>query len=395
MNEDPSNMEEEILQEAWRTAELLAKFLRNELTTEERAELDNWIAKSRKNQVLFEELTDEKNLKKAKQWFLELEKKKTQSLDSVKKKIQFETVRKKIRPLRWFIAAATITLIIFGAWSLLRNRNGEKKNSGDFVIRAGDVAPGGDRAVLQISNGTSINLNDQQNGSVIKEPGALISKTSEGEIRYENIQSDQAEIPFNKLITPRGGQYSITLPDGTRAWLNALSSLRYPVSFKNSRSVEVTGEVYFEVKKDRIPFIVQVKGTSIAVLGTHFNVNAYNLVQTTLFEGLVKINDDKFLRPGEQAITGHETTITRLEYPDDIIAWKEGYFRFTHENIQNIMDQLGRWYNINVRFEANLPQSTFTATAKRNENISTILTNIEQAGHIHFKIEGEKITVMP
>jgi ferric-dicitrate binding protein FerR (iron transport regulator) len=388
-------MEEDILQEAWRTAELLAKFLRNELTVEETEELDNWIAKSRKNQVLFEELTDEKNLKKAKQWFLELEKKKAQSLASVKTKIPFEPARKKIRPLRWFIAAATITAVIYGGWSLLHNRNVEQKTKDDLVIRAGDVAPGGDRAVLEISNGTSINLNDQQNGSVIKEQGALISKTGDGEIRYENIQSDQADIPFNKLITPRGGQYRITLPDGSRAWLNALSSLSYPVSFKNSRSVEVTGEVYFEVKKDKVPFIVQVKGTNIEVLGTHFNVNAYNLVQTTLFEGSVKINDDKLLRPGEQAIAGNEIKISRLEYPDDIVAWKNGYFRFTHESIQDIMDQLGRWYNINVRFEANLPQSTFTATAKRNENISTILKNIEQAGHIHFKIEGEQITVMP
>jgi len=185
------------------------------------------------------------------------------------------------------------------------------------------------------------------------------------------------------------------LPDGSKVWLNASSSLRYPVSFKNERIVEASVEVYFEVKKDKRPFIVKVKGTRIEVLGTHFNVNAYKNVTTTLLEGSIKLNDGKLLQPGEQAIVDGETRIIKPEYPGDVVAWKDGYFRFTHENIKEIMDQLGRWYNIDVTFESNPTQTTFTATARRDKNISTILKDIEKAGPIHFKIEGEKITVLP
>ncbi|MCW3116478.1 MAG: hypothetical protein JWM28_560 [Chitinophagaceae bacterium] len=395
MNGYPSNMNEDDLRNAWRTAALIARFLRKELSTEEEEELNAWKNKSERNRLLFEELTNEKNIENARQWITNLEKEKIKSLESLKEKIPFTAPRKTSRTFRWMIAAAVLLVVVAGAGIFIKNRSVIDKSGQELLIKAGDVAPGGNKAVLQVSDGSIIALTDLQNGIVRNEPGAVISKRADGEIRYEYTDSDLTDIPFNTLTTPIGGQYQIILPDGTKAWLNASSSLKYPVSFKNKRSVEVTGEVYFEVTKDKIPFIVHVKGTKIEVLGTHFNVNAYHLVKTTLFEGSVRIDDNKLLKPGEQATTDKETGIVKLEYPADIVAWKNGYFRFTHENIKEIMDQLGRWYSIDVVFESNPTQTTFTATAKRNENISTILKNIEQDGSIHFKIEGEKITVMP
>ena len=388
-------MDEDDLRDAWRTAELIARYLRKEISPSEEEELNEWKNRSEKNRRLFSELTDEKNIEKAKEWFTDLENEKKKSLDLLKEKISFNPPGRFKGALKWMIAAAAFSVIIAGAEILIKKKATVSKAGIEEVVKAGDVPPGGNKALLQTSDGSIIDLNAHQKGPLKEESGAVINKTSDGEIVYENGESSLAIIPFNTLSTPRGGQYSIALPDGSKVWLNASSSLRYPVSFKNERIVEASGEVYFEVKKDMRPFIVKVKGTRIEVLGTHFNVNAYKNVTTTLLEGSIKLNDGKLLQPGEQAIVDGETRIIKPEYPGDVVAWKDGYFRFTHENIKEIMDQLGRWYNIDVTFESNPTQTTFTATARRDKNISTILKDIEKAGPIHFKIEGEKITVLP
>jgi len=395
MNGSPSNMNEDDLRDAWRTAELIARYLRKELSPAEDEELNLWKNRSEKNLRLFNELTDERNIEKAKEWFSDLENEKKKSLESLKGKIPFKPPGRFSGAFKWMIAAAVISVIIAGAEIIIKKRSPGNKTAGDEIVKAGDVPPGGTRALLQTSDGSVIDLNTQAEGFMKKEPGAVINKTKDGGIMYENDNQSVAEFPVNTLSTPRGGQFNIILPDGSKAWLNASSSLRYPVAFKNDRTVEATGEVYFEIKKDKRPFIVKIRGAKIEVLGTHFNVNAYRNVTTTLLEGSIKLNDEKLLQPGEQATIDNETRITKLEYPGDVVAWKDGYFRFTHENIKEIMDQLGRWYNIDVTFESNPTQTTFTATARRDQNISTILKDIEKAGHIHFKIEGEKITVLP
>ena len=395
MNGSPSNMNEDDLRDAWRTAELIARYLRKDLSPAEDVELNEWKNKSEKNLRLFNELTDERNIEKAKEWFTDLENEKKKSLDSLKEKISFKPPGRFSGAFKWMIAAAAFSVIIAGAEIFIKKGAGVNKTGGEEIVKAGDVPPGGTRALLQTSDGSVIDLNTQPEGFMKKEPGAVINRTKEGGIVYENVNPGLADIPFNTLSTPRGGQFNITLPDGSKAWLNASSSLRYPVAFKNDRIVEASGEVYFEIKKDKRPFIVKVKEAKIEVMGTHFNVNAYRNVMTTLLEGSIKLNDEKLLKPGEQAIIDNNIRITKLEYPGDVVAWKDGYFRFTHESIKEIMDQLGRWYNIDVTFESNPTQTTFTATARRDQNISTILKDIEKAGHIHFKIEGEKITVLP
>ena len=377
---------------------MIARFLRKELTTEEEEELTTWKNESERNRLLFEELTDEKNIEKARQLFTIVEERKEESFDSLKEQLKEETPvvppRKINTALKWMIAAVIFIVLITGAVMFITGRQHLNKTHKDITIKARDVAPGGYKAVLKLSDGSLVKLNEQKNGLIRKEAGALINKTAEGEIQYEEIDAVLTDIPLNTISTPRGGQYIIVLPDGTKAWLNASSSLKYPVSFKKGRFVEVTGEVFFEVKKDKAPFIVYVKETIIEVLGTLFNVNAYHVEKTSLLSGSLRLNDDKLLKPGEQAITDKGTRIIKLEYPEDIVAWKNGYFRFTQENINGIMDQLGRWYNIDVSFESDPTQLRFTATAKRTENISSILKNIEQGGQIHFKIEGDKVTVM-
>jgi ferric-dicitrate binding protein FerR (iron transport regulator) len=265
-----------------------------------------------------------------------------------------------------------------------------------------DAAPGGNKAKLLLADGSAIDLNEAGNGRISKQGNAQITKQSGGLVYDLSKISKTAPVIFNTLITPKGGQYQLTLSDGTKVWLNAASSLRFPTAFTgNGRKVILSGEAYFEVAKNNaMPFEVQVNGMTVKVLGTHFDVMAYgdeNKVVTTLLEGAVKIskgNASAVLQPGQQATLNNSGNIA-VDAADmeKAVAWKNGLFEFNDDNIEMIMRQLARWYDMEVKYEGDMQDKDFTGSIPRGSNLSEVLNMLALTGILQFRIEGKYITV--
>jgi transmembrane sensor len=252
-----------------------------------------------------------------------------------------------------------------------------------------DVAPGGNRATLTLAGGRTIHLDSAAYGLLAEEGAATIVKTAEGQIRYSNASTLMtAEIGMNTMLTPRGGQYQLTLPDGSNVWLNAESSITYPTAFNgNERRVRLTGEAYFEVaKKTSQRFIVETMSDTITVLGTVFNVNAYTdeaAVKTSLLEGSVKINN-KILKPGQAYYKG---SIQSTDLERDL-AWKNGLFNFDGADLQTVLRQLARWYDIEVAYEGTYPDMIFDGEIGRDLKLSQVLKVLAATG-VAFTIDGK------
>jgi hypothetical protein len=268
-----------------------------------------------------------------------------------------------------------------------------------------DVVPGGNKAFLTLANGTKLSLTDATDGELAKQAGISIVKTEDGQLVYNvsNTSKQGNDTPlFNTIETPRGGQYQINLPDGSRIWLNAASSLRYPVVFSdNERKVELKGEAYFEIAKNMAsPFRVVSNNQIVEVLGTHFNINSYpeeGSVKTTLLEGSVKIrsgNKSAILRPGQQSQVGNSINVTQADIYETV-AWKNGKTQFSNADIKTIMRMLSRWYDVEVQYQGEMIETGFGGSVSRSKNISEILKLLELTGDVHFKIEGRRVTVMP
>lgn len=326
--------------------------------------------------------------------------------DKIYRRIRADMVQEK-RPHRvkrvvWLRVAAVMLLLILGGGALYlfsAQKGGESSPAITDKRPAGlknDIKPGGTRAVLYAGN-NSVMLTTTDTNFVLA--GNQV-RVSNGDVRVAKARPVEYS-----LIVPRGGTYSIVLADGTKVWLNADSKLVYPSVFKGHyRQVELQGEAYFEVATDADhPFIVKTRNQSVKVLGTAFNVQAYpdeKYVKTTLIEGQVAINSQKGrlqLRPGQQATMNREG-ILRLNPKvevDQVIAWKNGYFRFDKADIHAIMRRLARWYDIKVIYSEGLPNQYFGAIISRDNNISKILQMLEATGDIHFRIEGNVVTVIP
>jgi len=272
------------------------------------------------------------------------------------------------------------------------------------------IVPGSNKAYLTLANGQKIALTGVANGKIAKQAGITITKTRNGQLVYHIDKSpagsnSNAAITFNTIETPRGGQYQVILPDGTQVWLNAASSLKYPTTFSgNSRQVQLSGEAYFEVAHDAArPFKVLSKGQQIEVLGTHFNVNAYDddpAIQTTLLEGSVKISNNTgqvMLKPGQQATLKDDYLQFSVKNVDanDAIAWKNGYFMFKNENIKSVMKKIARWYDVDIDYEGDLYQKRLGGTVSKFEKINDLLHTIQLTHSVHFKVIGRRVIVMP
>lgn len=306
------------------------------------------------------------------------------------------------RPLIQITAVIIIALLLFGG--MYRYYKPVKPHQ---IARIDNkktiIAPGGNKAVLTLQDGSTINLNDAENGTLATQGNTRVVKLANGQIAYDEASGPADKVLYNTMTTPRGGQYKLTLPDGTNVWLNSASSINYPTAFVGKeRRVSVTGEAYFEVFKDKSrPFYVVAGNQSIEVLGTHFNIMAYSdeeSIKTTLLEGSVKIsehNNTSILKPGEQAVVANKGGITvKPADIDEAMAWKNGYFRFSRVDIKHIMRQISRWYDVEVAYEGGIPDDEFVGKIGRSENISQILHLLELE-NVHFKIEGKKITVLP
>ncbi len=309
--------------------------------------------------------------------------------------------------IRRLVAAAVLIGISFGTYFFIKNQKA-KQPTVAVVQAKPDVAPGGNRAVLTLSNGSKIILDSAHNGLLATQRGSNVIKTDSGKLAYNmpvgkpnNNNSTPSEISYNTLSTPRGGQYQLSLPDGTKVWLNAASSIVYPTAFiGNERKVTITGEAYFEVTHNPAkPFIVSVNDMKVEVLGTHFNVNAYmdeKSINTTLLEGSVKIADGintQIIKPGQQIeVEGGQMNVNKNVDVDRVVAWKNGNFDFESADLRTILRQFSRWYDVDVIYEGEINNKKFFAIVSRNTSLKNMLESLQDF-QLEYRIEGRKLYI--
>ncbi|WP_439584982.1 FecR domain-containing protein [Dyadobacter bucti] len=312
------------------------------------------------------------------------------------------------RPAVWLwskIAAAVVLVLGLGWYWWGGQQDAKLAKAPDTQSDFRDLPPGGNKAVLTLGDGSSIVLDNAGNGNLAQQGGTDIIKSGSGELVYNSGKTRGSAPVFNTIETPKGGQYHVVLSDGTGVWLNAASSLRFPTVFTGTeRRVEIKGEVYFEVAHNKqMPFIVKAAETEIAVLGTHFNVMAYSnetVMRTTLLEGSVKVSRDGFsamLTPGQQArmrVTSGSIEVLKDVDTEKELSWKNGYFQFEDENLESIMRQVSRWYDVEVAYEGNTSSERFTGRLPRNSNVSKLLKILSLSG-VKFRIEDKTIIVTP
>lgn len=268
-----------------------------------------------------------------------------------------------------------------------------------------EIKPGGNNAVLKLADGTEISLDEIANGEIAIQSGIKIVKSKDGEIVYNSFGSPFKNSQMNTITTPKGGQYHIVLSDGTQAWLNAGSSITFPTIFNEvDRKVTIRGEVYFEVAKNKDkPFLVSTGLSEIKVLGTHFNVNAYDdeeSQKTTLLEGSIEIKTlkgTKLLKPGDQTSISKSSSDFKLDKVDDmatVIAWKNGYFQFVDADMPSLMRQISRWYNTDVLYNGQIPDKKFVGKIPRNLKVEKLIEMLSYSG-INCVVKQNKIIVNP
>ena len=378
------------IKQAYRTAYLIAGFLKQTLTEEEKRELDEWILASDKNMELFEKMTDEKNIAQATGFFKKMNVE--DELHETKKRIQ---QRKPFRLWSYAVAAAVIILMVAGIY--MYQTNSSKNAVTQVADKKQDIMPGSDIATLTIGNGQKIMLSNEGADTTLGNNVKILRK--DGQLVYKEDKS-ATTLVYNTVTVPRKGQYKLVLPDGSKVWLNAESSIRYPVAFiGNERRVFVTGETFFEVAKDKSkPFRVVANDITVEALGTQFNVNAYTnepFFTATLVEGSVRITKglkENILKPGQQARLANDDFKIVDANVDDVTAWKNNQFKFSGTSIDEIMRQVERWYDAEVEFKDNVSLH-LNATIERNVPVSKLLHIFEETGQVHFKIENKKIIV--
>lgn len=404
-------------------AALLLKQLRGELTEAEQQYLENWKAARPSHALVSEQVNDGEQL------LNDLLAMKQVDMEGWWQKISEQvTVAKRTVPLyrRWYMYAAALVLLIAGA---LTWQYGKPKKLPTPVVEKNtpeniEITPGGNRAMLTLSNGSVINLENATNGTLTQEGNANVVKLKDGELKYEHTGAATLAAVWNTLSTPRGGQYSLVLPDGSKVWLNAASSIKYPTHFSaKERRVAITGEAYFDVARKKTPFKVIVSpqpgapgGAEVEVLGTQFNIMAYNdedAIKTTLVKGKVKVsvpsglpgktNFFKLLAPGQQAQIPKTTTgiatsdlikVVSVGDMDDALAWKNGFISLNNSDIKYIMGTISRWYDVEVNYQGKLPGYTFTGYIPRTENFSSVIKTLEYEG-VHLKMEKNRLTILP
>lgn len=378
-----------------RLAELFQKYVDKSITEEEYAELFFYIRNPEtKEQVLA---------------FMDKHNRKVQS-DALVHEIDWDGMyanvtspkklvgRKRISLWKYAAAAAVFVVGSFTLYYVAQETEIRKP-----LAYHNDVLPGGDRATLTLADGSQIVLDKNEKGQLATQGGISIERDVKGDIVYlvkGNSEDDDQKI--NTLSTPAGGKFSIVLSDGSKVWLNATSSIKFPAAFaKDSRRVEIKGEAYFEIETDKQrPFYVINGSSEIKVLGTHFNVMAYPdeyRSELTLLEGSVQFTKNghpELLKPGKQILYTETSNETRQRDAniEEVMAWKNDLFVFNNTNIDEIMKELMRWYDIKVKYEGEKPDISFTGVIPRNANVSKVLKALELTGDVVFGVENKVIT---
>ncbi len=327
-------------------------------------------------------------------------------------------VRQMIFWKRLAAVAAIVLLIGTGIWfGLIRTPKTDLVTNTPKITLTNtkDIEPGGNKAILTLGDNSTIVLDDAANGQLAQEGSSKVNKTRDGLLSYSlptgGEGHGEAAITYNTLSTPRGGQYQLVLPDGSKVWLNAAASIKFPTAFAgNERKVEITGEVYFEVAKDpKKPFKVTIPGgAAVEVLGTHFNINAYDdepAEKITLIEGRVKVGrgqraegreESVVLEPGEQAIVSQSSHLSQPipVQTEDVLAWKNGLFHFENVDIKTVMRQLSRWYDVEVEYKGVIKTEPLFIEVPRNTTLLEVLKVLETTADLQLRLEGKKVTVL-
>jgi len=325
--------------------------------------------------------------------------------------------RRIVLTRRWIAAASVIFVVVFAGkyfWDAKRSTKPERS-----VVRVtkprNDLPPGSNKARLLLGDGSVIDLADAKNGTIKHEAGARIDK-KDGQVIYDVSRGEEAAggagvsrkdeaSEMNTIQTPRGGQYQVILADGTKVWLNSASSLSYPTTFTGKeRQVQLKGEAYFEVAEDKNkPFKVSVADVQVEVLGTHFDVMAYEdetAINTTLLAGAVRVTRNgmgsRVLAAGQEASMDRSSGSLSVNEVDgeEAVAWKNGFFAFEGVSIETVMRQLARWYDVDVDYEGKTDKH-FHGMISRSSNVSEVFRMLELTGAVHFNTEGKKIIVKP
>lgn len=372
--------------------DLLDRYLAGNCTEEERALLESWhLSRTAglNQDFSMEELS--------------------QDIDEVRERLKLPGSASRSIPLWPRIAAAAVLLLSLSTAIFFYASKSPENNVAEQQAIAKTIAPGGNNAILTLDDGTQISLSDVKSGTLASQSGVEISKSKDGQLIYHLSSVSKPDV-YNTISTPDGGEYQVILPDGTKVWLNAGSSLRFPLTFDHlhERKVELKGEAYFEVAKQlkegkentqRVPFLVMTPTQQIEVQGTHFNVNAYAdepVGRTTLLEGRVKVSKKAdptahvFLKPGEQALLKDKLTVTKVD-TEEVMSWKNGFFRFNESDLKTVMRQASRWYNVDVVYEGNIPEISFTGEVSRKVNAAAFLDMLRYL-NVKFKIEKQTNT---
>ncbi len=334
---------------------------------------------------------------------------KEELLSRIQSQMHPPTQSKRFRK-RYWIASTAAAILIAMSTALYVYHTSTQKVAETTTQFASDIQPGGNKAVLTLADGSRIVLDSIGEGEVIQYHGTKFIKTADGQLICESLNNPKESLKslyhaFNTIETPMGGQYQVILSDGTKVWLNAASSIKYPVAFSgNERRVELTGEAYFEVAKNKsMPFKVIVDRQEIVVLGTHFNVNAYRdeaSIKTTLIEGSVQVglrntSTTHVLKPGQQSeLSGDIFKIHKVDV-EEAIDWKNGYFIFNNMEVRTAMRKIAKWYDIEIAYQGNFDEIYFGGSVSRSNPLLKTLEILEATGNMHFKVEGRRITIMP
>ncbi|MDP4252309.1 MAG: FecR domain-containing protein [Bacteroidota bacterium] len=308
--------------------------------------------------------------------------------------------------LKYAAAAAVLILLFTGIYfQFFRHQDSHPALAAKAETKplSHDALPGSNKAMLTLGDGSRLALNDSARGIIALQGSTKIQQSGKGVLTYDQTSQQPTPTLYNTVATGRGGQFEMKLPDGSKVWLNAASSLRFPTAFSGkSRNVVLTGEAYFEIAPDKDkPFTVETGNTKVEVLGTRFNVMAYEeeaKTKTTLLEGSVRLlseKDTRLLRPGQQAQLDKGDAFWRITgaYGEEAIAWKNGFFQFHSDDMGTIMRQLGRWYDVDVAYAGKIPEGHFSGSISRQTLLSKVLAMLA-VNDVHFRVEGKKLIVL-
>ncbi|MEP7376367.1 MAG: FecR domain-containing protein [Chitinophagaceae bacterium] len=374
---------------------LLSKKADNVLSDEERNELDTWYESLYLESPKIDQYEDELKQEMLFQFREKI----------VKPSPQHRYILLSRKMLR--VAAVAAGLLLVGSVYFIavqKTTSAKPVSTSDIAVNIKDVEPGSSRAILMLGDGSKIDLDKRDPGLLARQGSVQVVKLADGTLGYrpQGNEKEEENMLFNTITTPRGGEYKLTLPDGSKVWLNASSSLRFPTVFTGTeRRVEVSGEAYFEVAKNRaMPFIVSVNGKQeVTVLGTHFNINAYNEEGTekiTLLEGSVMVAEKNYsitLKPGQQSALTENGFKSQEADVEQVIAWKDGFFEFENASLETVMRGIGRWYDVDIRYQDKPETSViFGGRISKHLPLSNVLKMLETYG-VNAKINGREIMI--